>query len=52
MDINYSIDGGATVTMPVNNINFSTGDIYTFNHSTSWNPHQVVPIMLKYGLVI
>ena len=38
MDINYSIDGGATVTMPVNNINFSTGDIYTFNHSTSWNP--------------
>ena len=38
MDINYSIDGGATVTMPLNNLNFSTGDIYSFNHSTSWNP--------------
>ena len=38
MDINYSIDGGATVTMPVNNINFLTGDIYSFNHITTWNP--------------
>ena len=38
MDINYSIDGGATVTMPVSNVNFLTGDIYTFSHSSQWNP--------------
>ena len=29
MDINYSVDGGATVTMPVSNTNFSTGDMYS-----------------------
>ena len=38
MDINYSVDGGTTITMPVSNINFSTGDIYLFNHTSTWNP--------------
>ena len=52
MDINYSIDGGATVTMLVSNVNFLTGDIYTFSHSSHGIPHQVVHIVLKYGLVI
>ena len=38
MDINYSVNGSATATMPVSNINFLTGDIYSFNHMTTWTP--------------
>jgi len=38
MDINYSIDGGATVTESVSGLTIATGDYYSFNHGTPWSP--------------
>ena len=38
MDINYSIDGGATVTENVSGLSLATGDYYSFNHGTLWSP--------------
>jgi len=38
MDVNYSIDGGAAVTESVSGLSLSTGDVYSFNHGTAWNP--------------
>ena len=38
MDINYSIDGGATVTENVSGLSLATGDYYSFNHGTPWSP--------------
>jgi hypothetical protein len=37
-DINYSINGGSTVTGTINAVNIKTGDMYTFSHPTKWNP--------------
>ena len=38
MDINYTINGGAAVTMPLTNLNFTTGSNYSFSHTSTWNP--------------
>jgi hypothetical protein len=38
MDINYTINGGSAVTMPLTNLNFTTGINYSFSHTSSWNP--------------
>ena len=38
MDINYTINGGSAVTMPLTNLNFATGSNYSFSHTSSWNP--------------
>jgi hypothetical protein len=38
MDINYSVDGGATVTENVSGLSLATGDYYNFNHGTTWSP--------------
>ena len=38
MDINYTINGGSAVTMPLTNLNFTTGSNYSFSHTSSWNP--------------
>ena len=38
MDINYSVDGGATVTENVSGLSLATGDYYSFNHGTPWSP--------------
>lgn len=38
MDINYTINGGSSVTMPLTNLNFTTGSNYSFNHTSTWNP--------------
>ena len=38
MDINYSIDGGATVTESVSGLSLATGDLHAFNHGTNWSP--------------
>lgn len=38
MDINYSVDGGATVTESVSGLSLATGDYYSFNHGTPWSP--------------
>jgi hypothetical protein len=38
MDINYSIDGGAAVAESVSGLSLGTGDSYSFNHGTTWNP--------------
>ena len=38
MDINYTIDGGSLITQSLTNLNFITGDNYSFNHSSTWNP--------------
>lgn len=36
-DLNYSIDGGATVTAPITGVNIASLAYYTFTHPTSWN---------------
>lgn len=36
-DLNYSIDGGSTVTANVN-ASVASGTTYTFSHPTAWNP--------------
>jgi len=38
MDINYSVDGGATVTESLSGLSLATGDYYSFNHGTPWSP--------------
>ena len=38
MDINYSVDGGATVTENISGLSLATGDYYSFNHGTPWSP--------------
>ena len=38
MDVNYTIDGGATVTESLSGLNLATGDYYDFNHGTTWSP--------------
>ena len=38
MDVNYSIDGGATVTESVSGLTLATGDYYSFIHGTPWSP--------------
>ena len=38
MDINYSVDGGTTVTENVSGLSLTTGDYYSFNHGTPWSP--------------
>jgi len=38
MDVNYSIDGGATVTQSLSGLNIPLNSSYTFNHSTTWTP--------------
>ena len=38
MDVNYSIDGGAAVAESVSGLALGTGDTYSFNHGTTWNP--------------
>jgi hypothetical protein len=38
MDVNYSIDGGAAVAESVSGLSLGTGDSYSFNHGTTWNP--------------
>ena len=38
MDVNYTIDGGATVTESLSGLSLATGDYYDFNHGTTWSP--------------
>lgn len=38
MDVNYSVDGGATVTESLSGLSLATGDNYDFNHGTTWSP--------------
>ena len=38
MDVNYSVDGGATVTESLSGLSLATGDYYDFNHGTTWSP--------------
>ena len=38
MDINYRVNGGATVTQTVSALNVPSGDIYPFVHATPWTP--------------
>jgi len=38
MDVNYSIDGGATVTESLSGLNLATGSYYDFNHGSTWTP--------------
>ena len=38
MDVNYSIDGGATVTEALSGLNLATGSYYDFNHGSTWTP--------------
>ena len=38
MDVNYTIDGGATVTESVSGLNLATGNYYDFSHGTTWSP--------------
>jgi len=38
MDLNYSINSGATVTAPVSGLSIATGGCYTFLHPTPWSP--------------
>ena len=38
MDVNYSINGGPTVTAPLTGLNISSLNSYTFTHPTQWNP--------------
>ena len=38
MDVNYSVDGGATVTESLSGLSLATGDDYDFNHGTTWSP--------------
>jgi hypothetical protein len=40
-DLNYSVDGGATVTVPVNATIASSGGLYNFTHSTVYTPTTV-----------
>ena len=37
-DINYSIDGGTTVTESITGVNLNSYDNYTFDHNTTWTP--------------
>ena len=39
MDVNYSVDGGATVTESLSGLSIATGDNYDFNHGTTWSPN-------------
>lgn len=41
MDINYSINGGATVTQSVSGLNIATFDNYSFTHGTGWTPAAI-----------
>jgi len=36
--INYSVDGGSTVSANINGTNIKTGDEYAFTHTTKWTP--------------
>ena len=38
MDVNYTIDGGATITESLSGLSLATGDYYDFNHGTTWSP--------------
>ena len=38
MDVNYSIDGGATVTESVTGLSLATGAYFDLNHGTTWSP--------------
>lgn len=38
MDVNYSIDGGATVTESVTGLSLATGSYFDLNHGTTWSP--------------
>ena len=38
MDVNYTVDGGATVTESLSGLSLATGDNYDFNHGTTWSP--------------
>ena len=47
-DLNYSIDGGATVTQNVTGVNIASGDYYSFDHATPFSP----AVSKKYGIKI
>ncbi|MEQ9261777.1 MAG: T9SS type A sorting domain-containing protein [Owenweeksia sp.] len=38
MDLNYSVNGGATVTSNLSSISIGSGDFYTASHPTTWTP--------------
>ena len=38
VDVNYTIDGGATNTHNLTGLNIAAGGTYNFSHSTSWTP--------------
>ncbi|MEC8603220.1 MAG: hypothetical protein VXY47_02610, partial [Bacteroidota bacterium] len=38
MDVNYSINGSATVTQSLSGLNVPLGSSYTFDHSSPWTP--------------
>ena len=38
VDINYSIDGGATNTQSLTGLSIAAGGTYNFSHSSSWTP--------------
>ena len=37
-DLNYSVDGGTTVTAAVSSVNIAPFATYSFTHGTQWNP--------------
>ena len=41
MDINYSVNGGATVTESLSGLNIAMFDTYSFTHGTGWTPTAI-----------
>ena len=40
-DLSYSVAGAALVTIPVSGVNIALGGLYTYTHTTPWNPATV-----------
>ena len=38
MDLNYRVNGGATVTSSLNSLSIGSGDFYNTTHPTAWTP--------------
>lgn len=46
-DLNYSVDGGATVTQNVSSVSIKSGDYYNFTHATNFTPASSGPYSIK-----
>ncbi len=47
MDVNYSVNGGATQTSPLSGLNIPTGNSLTYTHPTAWAPSSLGSYTIK-----